>query len=157
MSVIRVIMVRIFPHLDWIRRDTEYLSVFSPNARKYRPETTPYLDNFHAVITTRQWMIHTVFKNSEGVVTTCNFIKKEALAQVLSWEFWEIFKNIFFIEHFPATALGNWMILVKKATSSLAVSFDQAITITLFNCISYMYSLGKQFWIYFFFIRKIFS
>ena len=24
------------------------LSVFSPNAEKYRPEITPYLDNFHA-------------------------------------------------------------------------------------------------------------
>ena len=30
--------VRIFPHSDWIRRDTEYLSVFSPNSGKYRPE-----------------------------------------------------------------------------------------------------------------------
>ena len=44
-------LVRIFPHLDWIRRDTEYLSVFSPNAGKYRPAKTPYLDNFHAVLT----------------------------------------------------------------------------------------------------------
>ena len=26
-----------------------YLSVFSPNARKYGPEKTPYLDTFHAV------------------------------------------------------------------------------------------------------------
>ena len=33
-SVVGVILVRIFPHLDWIRRDTEYLSVFSPNAGK---------------------------------------------------------------------------------------------------------------------------
>ena len=30
-------------------RDTPYLSVFSPNAGKYRPEKTPYLDTFHAV------------------------------------------------------------------------------------------------------------
>ena len=44
-------LVRIFPHLDWIRRDTEYLSVFSLNAGKYRPAKTPYLDNFHAVLT----------------------------------------------------------------------------------------------------------
>ena len=27
-----------FSHSDWIRRDTSYLSVFSPNAGKYRPE-----------------------------------------------------------------------------------------------------------------------
>ena len=33
-------LVRIFPHSD----------VFSPNAGKYRPEKTPYLDTFHAVI-----------------------------------------------------------------------------------------------------------
>ena len=43
-------LVRIFPHLDWIQRDTKYLSVFSPNARKYKPEITPYLDTFHTVL-----------------------------------------------------------------------------------------------------------
>ena len=42
-------LVLIFPHLDWIRRDTRYLSVFSPNAGKYGPEKTSYLDTFHAV------------------------------------------------------------------------------------------------------------
>ena len=34
----RDILVRIFPHSDWIRRDTEYLSVFSPNVGKHGPE-----------------------------------------------------------------------------------------------------------------------
>ena len=29
--------------------NTEYLSVFSANAGKYRPEKTPYLGTFHAV------------------------------------------------------------------------------------------------------------
>ena len=28
-----------------------YLLAFSPNAEKYGPEITPYLDTFHAVIT----------------------------------------------------------------------------------------------------------
>ena len=28
----------------------EYLSVFSPNAEKYGPEKTPYVDTFHAVL-----------------------------------------------------------------------------------------------------------
>ena len=32
------ILVRIFPHSDWIRRETEYLSVFSPTVGKYGPE-----------------------------------------------------------------------------------------------------------------------
>ena len=42
-------LVRIFPHSNWIRRDTSYLYVFSPNAGKYGSEKTPYLDTFHAV------------------------------------------------------------------------------------------------------------
>ena len=33
-----------------LRRDTEYLSVFSPNAGKYGPEKTLYLDTFHTVV-----------------------------------------------------------------------------------------------------------
>ena len=37
-SVFGVILVRIFTHLDWIWRDTEYFSVFSPNAGKCCPE-----------------------------------------------------------------------------------------------------------------------
>ena len=43
-------LVRIFPHSDWIRRDTSYLSIFSPNAEKYGPENTTCLDTFHAVV-----------------------------------------------------------------------------------------------------------
>ena len=30
---------------------------------------------------------------------SCNFVKKEALAQVFSYEFCDIYKNIFFAEH----------------------------------------------------------
>ena len=32
------VLVRIFPYSDWIRRDVEYLSVFSPNTGKYGPK-----------------------------------------------------------------------------------------------------------------------
>ena len=42
-------LARSFLHSDWIRRDTSYLSVFSPNAGKYGAEKTPYLDTFHAM------------------------------------------------------------------------------------------------------------
>ena len=42
-------LVRIFRHSYWIRIDASYLSVFSPNAGKYKPEKTKYLDTFHAV------------------------------------------------------------------------------------------------------------
>ena len=37
-SIFHIFLVSIFPHLDWIRRDTPYLSIFSPDARKYGPE-----------------------------------------------------------------------------------------------------------------------
>ena len=42
-------LVRIFPHSHWIRIDTNYLSVFSPNAWKHGPEKSLYLDTFHTV------------------------------------------------------------------------------------------------------------
>ena len=42
-------LVHNFPHSNWIRRDTPYLSVFSPNAGKYRPGKTPYLDTSPSV------------------------------------------------------------------------------------------------------------
>ena len=32
------------------KRDTPYMSVFSPNGEKHGPEKTPYLDTFQAVI-----------------------------------------------------------------------------------------------------------
>ena len=38
MSVFGVTLVHIFRHLDWVQRDTGYLSVFSPNAGKCGPE-----------------------------------------------------------------------------------------------------------------------
>ena len=37
-SVFGIFLVCISPHSDWIRRDTSYLSIFSPNAGKYGPE-----------------------------------------------------------------------------------------------------------------------
>ena len=50
MSVFGVFLVRIFPHSDWIRTDTEYLSVFSPNCGKIRIRKTENTDIFHAVL-----------------------------------------------------------------------------------------------------------
>ena len=38
MCLFGIILVRIFPHSDWIRRDTEYISVVSPNVAKCGPE-----------------------------------------------------------------------------------------------------------------------
>ena len=38
MSLFGVFLVRILQYLDWIRRDTSYIYVFSPNAGKNGPE-----------------------------------------------------------------------------------------------------------------------
>ena len=37
-SVFGVFLVRIFPHSDRIQKDTEHLSIFSPNPGKYGPK-----------------------------------------------------------------------------------------------------------------------
>ena len=59
-------LVRIFPHSVWILRDTSYFSVFSPNAEKYGPEKTSYLDSFHAVCATRfQLLFNLWIRNGE--------------------------------------------------------------------------------------------
>ena len=44
---------------------------------------------------------------SQENICAWNFIKKEALAQVFSYEVCEIFKNTVFIEHLLATASGT--------------------------------------------------
>ena len=36
--VFGVLLVRIFPHSEWVRRETEYFSVFSPTVGEYGPE-----------------------------------------------------------------------------------------------------------------------
>ena len=39
-------LVRIFRYSDWIRRETPYLFVFSPNTGKYRPEKNSVFGHF---------------------------------------------------------------------------------------------------------------
>ena len=53
-----VLLVRIFLHSDWIRRDTEYLSIFSPNAGKYGPEKL----RIRTLLTQRQCLLTQTFK-----------------------------------------------------------------------------------------------
>ena len=56
-SVFEVFLVRIFVHLDLIRRDTEYCSTFSPNMRKYGPEALR-IRTFYVVIGFYQPTVH---------------------------------------------------------------------------------------------------
>ena len=44
-------LVSIFSDSNWIQRNTNYLSVFSPNVGKYGPKKTSYFDIFHAMNT----------------------------------------------------------------------------------------------------------
>ena len=41
--------VSLDPYFPTFGMNTPYLSLFSPNAGKYGPEKTPYLETFHAV------------------------------------------------------------------------------------------------------------
>ena len=49
MYVFGVILLCIFQHSDWIPRDTEYLSLFGPNAGKCGPDENSNTDSFYAV------------------------------------------------------------------------------------------------------------
>ena len=55
-----------------------------------------------------------LFKTKLGA-EPCNFIKKEALAQVFSSEFFEIFKNTCFTEHLQTTASAGNGLKSKKS------------------------------------------
>ena len=48
-----------------------------------------------------------VLRNFANSPQACNFIKKEALTQVFSCKFCEIFKNIFFYRTPPVAAFGH--------------------------------------------------
>ena len=84
-----VFLVRIFPHSNWIRRDTEYLSMFSPNAGKYGSdnlrirtlftqwdlELSNILTHFILVSSLFQWFpvfTGNVMKCAEAVVRRCS-------------------------------------------------------------------------------------
>ena len=65
MSVLRVFLVRVFPHLDWIRRDTERYSLrFQSECGKIWTRKTPNTDTFYAVLDTPLLMIGDI-KNLE--------------------------------------------------------------------------------------------
>ena len=89
MSVFGVILVRIFPHSEWIRRNTPHLSVFSPmpeNAGKMGTIITPNTDTFYVV-----------------------FIKNFCYSLIL-WDyfFWNYFLLIFLEQNFCLVTSETW-------------------------------------------------
>ena len=69
MPVFGIFLVRIFHYLDWIRRITEYLSVFSLTTGKYGPETLQIWTLF------MQWFFWA--KNWQVTVCFCADIHKQ--------------------------------------------------------------------------------
>ena len=57
MSIFGIFLVCVFPHSDWIWRDTPCISVFSPNAGKHGPENSEYRHFLCSVSVMRKWKI----------------------------------------------------------------------------------------------------
>ena len=119
----------IFPHSDWIRRDTEYFSVFSTNAGKYGPEKTLCLDTFHAVEWTydiaqkMKFSIKDLFSKCDQI---CSFLwiwshllKKSLIENVIFCPLWQVLHTI-----------KRAMILprIYIDTANLQVNFHSSVT-----------------------------
>ena len=70
-------LARIFAHSDWIRRDTEYLLLFSPNPGKYGPEKTLYLDTFHEVTALLSYLLYATLSFFLLLQIFVNFIHQQ--------------------------------------------------------------------------------
>ena len=103
-SVFGVVLVCIFLHSNWIRRDTEYLSIFSPNAGKYGPE------KFRIWALFTQWFTFLYFyKNGfSQPITKClkNIEKKDYL-------------NLIFIV--------TWKLIIIQKISPIIQNLEQAL------------------------------
>ena len=133
-----------FPHSDWIPRDTKYLSVFSPNAGKYGPEKTPYLETFHTVLLT-----DTVL--SELVWSTYNCSN---LTQIF-WNFieWKWYRNLFNYESGVDTTTHSkynsfkiprkWTIYHWKACRCRREEYACMQNVVNVNCRFYIFLMGK--------------
>ena len=68
--------------------------------------------------------------------SVCNFVKKETLAQVLSYEFCEISKNTFFTEYLWATAsafcMHNVSFALQTSEYNKKFTISKIITENLF-------------------------
>ena len=66
--VFGIFLVCIFPPLDWIWRYSPYLSVFSPNAQKYRPEQLQIRKHF------RQWKLREIVTEMQDSLPKDNVV-----------------------------------------------------------------------------------
>ena len=131
-------LVRIFLYLNWIRRFTPYISVFSLNTGKYWPEITPYSNNFHAVHAhyNSENFISAEVRNSEcstlgrhelKVVLWSNYLKLKCAMRWLS---------ILFFAVFMATEILKWVIqsfVLFRKKMTLLVFFVSYIAGNIFS------------------------
>ena len=106
-----LLLVLIFLYSDWIRRDTPYLSLFSPNTGKYGPEITPYLDTFHAVSVLCYVTVERIKPN-----LLCKYIKKFRSSQgSISINYWsESSKTQFFPVNIAKGLCFSWELKLLK-------------------------------------------
>ena len=84
--VFGVFLVRISPHSDWIRIDTEYLSVFSPYKGKYGPEKLRIRTLFTL------WMFWSISILSNILQHSGTLSKRESYPNVSLWILGKIFR-----------------------------------------------------------------
>ena len=88
--------------MNIIWRSSYVFKCFYHNIRKQPPEVFLKKKMFWKI--SRNSQENTCDRASFLIKLQTNFIKKETLTQVFSFEFCEIFKNTFFTEHLPTTA-----------------------------------------------------
>ena len=77
----------------------KYLSIFSPNAEKYGPEITPYLDTFHAVGALTRHGLNTKFFITNFLQTfvkakKSNIYFRESIISILLFNFLNFFREL---------------------------------------------------------------
>ena len=97
-----MILVSTFPYSDWILRDTEHLSVFSPNTGKFGTEKI----RTRALFTQCQWAIKTTITNICLVALLRIFVRK-LFCKLLSTYLWQ---SLFLVK-FHAFSIFFWALL----------------------------------------------
>ena len=80
-------LIHIFLYSNWLRRFTRWISIFSPNTRKYGPDITPYFDTFYAVTAVKNYyfkIYHKMNKLDQHSVK-CLFSKVDKSRWVKVW------------------------------------------------------------------------
>ena len=130
-SLFEVFLVRIFLHSDWIGIDTEYLSAFYPNVRKYGPE------KLRRKIRTRKTLNTGLFRQCSGFRFCLLFPFGYKVTLKMSFVRWkQIVRKYFFIKKgiqrckHPVRNLG-WSVffLIKWTTFVFLVKYWVSLTV----------------------------